>query len=156
MEKCIFSGFLPFFRLFFNFFQKKFFGPKNFFFKKCQFFKKKRKNDEKNDFEGSPTPKNSFFEKKIFWEKNIFGPKMTKMDAKWPKMVHFSRKIDFVPKKTILRGPNLRKTPFVGTREIKLHMHLLRKYLITLGQIWIFWASSLRSSAQKIQIWPRG
>ena len=69
--------------------------------------------------------------KKHFWIQNDQnGRKMTK---KGP----FFEKNRFCAEKTILRGPDLRKTPFVGTREIKLHMHLLRKYLITLGQIWI-------------------
>ena len=144
-----FFGFFAFFSTFFQLFSKKnFLDQKNFFSKKCQFFKKKRKNDEKNDFEGSPTPKNSFFEKKIFFEKNHFWTQIDQNGRKMTKNGPFFEKNRFCAEKTILRGPDLRKTPFVGTREIKLHMHLLRKYLITLGQIWIFWASSLRSSAK--------
>ena len=104
MEKCIFSGFLPFFRLFFNFFQKKKFWTKNFFFPKSANFSRKNEKMTKKTILRGPRPlKSHFFEKKIL-RKNHFwtqidqnGRKMTKNGPFFEKNRFCAEKNDFMP-----------------------------------------------------------
>ena len=52
--------------------KKNFLDQNFFFFKKCQFFKENSFYDEKNDFEGFPTPKTPYFQEKNFLRKIFF------------------------------------------------------------------------------------
>ena len=78
-----FFGFFAFFSTFFQLFSKKnFLDQKIFFPKSANFSRKNEKMTKKTILRGPRPLKTHFLKKKFFLKKIIFGPKLTKMDAK--------------------------------------------------------------------------